>query len=111
MWSSTVKVVVTYRQRIALPDNAEITVQLLDVSRMDVAAEVLASETLTSDGAQAPFNVSLSYDPTAIIDSNSYAVRAEIRVDEMLVFTTDQNYPVITRGNPNEATIELVSVN
>ena len=97
---------VTYRQRIALPPNAEITVKLVDVSRQDVAATELAIHTIVSGGNQVPFPFTLTYDPAAIDQRNTYAVQAQIRVDGQLTFMSMQQYPVITRGNPT--TVEVV---
>ena len=97
---------VTYRQRIALPPNAEITVKLVDVSRQDVAATELATQTIVSGGNQVPFAFTLPYDPATIDQRNTYAVQAQIRVDGQLTFISMQQYPVITRGNPT--TVEVV---
>jgi|GEM_PF-2897993 len=108
--SGTVTVEVTYRERMALPDNAEITVELQDISLADAPAVVLASETRTADGAQVPFTFELSYDPAEIIENHRYAVRAEVRVDGELLFTTDQIYPVITMDNPNSVSIVMIRV-
>ena len=41
---------VTYRQRIALAPGSVITVQIQDVSRMDVAAEVIGEQVITTTG-------------------------------------------------------------
>ena len=54
---------VFYRERMALPPGAALTVQLADVSKADAPADVIATETkmLTT---QVPVPFSLSYDPT-----------------------------------------------
>lgn len=108
--TGTVTAEVTYRERMALPDNAEITVELQDISLADAPAVVIASETRTADGAQVPFTFELSYDPAEILENHRYAVRAEVRVDGELLFTTDQIYPVITMDNPNDVTIVMIRV-
>ena len=41
---------ITYRERIALPENAIVNVQLQDVSLQDVAATVIAETTITTPG-------------------------------------------------------------
>ena len=51
----------TYKERIALPDNARITVTLADVSKMDVAAEVISSQAFLADGQQVPFSYQLNF--------------------------------------------------
>ena len=40
-----------------------------------------------------------------IDQSRSYSVRARIMVGQQLLFTTDQAYPVLTRGHDNEVQI------
>ncbi|MEB2289411.1 MAG: META domain-containing protein [Anaerolineae bacterium] len=105
-----VTVEVTYLVRIALPPDAEVTVQLQDVSRADAPAEVLATETRPTGGANVPFTFELPYDPAAIEDGNSYAVHAQIWSGDTLLFTTNQHYPVLTQGHPNSVTVVLVPV-
>lgn len=106
-----VTVEVLYRERIALPPQAQITAQLQDISLADAPAVVLATETITAEDGSVPFVFELAYDPNLIQESNTYAVRAEIRLDGDLLFTTDTIHPVITHDNPDEATIVLVRVN
>lgn len=93
---------VTYRQRIALPDNAIVQVQLLDVSRQDAAATVLGEQTITPNGKQVPFEFEIPYDPAQIQAGHSYAVQARITVGGQLRFVNTSSYPVITNGNPNQ---------
>ena len=97
----------TYLERIALPVNAEITVQLQDVSLADAPAKIIGEQKFLSDGKQVPFSFEVKYNPAEIIDNHTYVVRAEIRVDDQLWFTTTQAYAVITRGNPTTG-IELI---
>ncbi len=99
---------VTYRQRIALPDNAIVQVQLLDVSRQDVAATVLGEQTITPNGRQVPFEFEIPYDPAQIQASHSYAIQAQITVNGQLRFLNTSSDPVITNGNPNRVDV-LVS--
>ncbi len=101
---------VTYRQRSALPPNAALTVRILDVSRADAAATVIAEQRTPTAGKQVPFSFDLAYDRTRIVERNRYAVRAEIHDGERLLFTTDTSYPVITQGNPRNVEITLVPV-
>jgi uncharacterized lipoprotein YbaY len=83
-----------------------IEVQLQDVSRADAPAIVLSSTTIQADGRQVPFAFELPYDAGDIDQRNSYTVRAIIRVDDQLRFTSTTAYPVITRSNPT--TVEVV---
>lgn len=101
---------VTYRQRSALPETAVLTVSLLDVSRADAPSTPIAQERIETAGKQVPFSFGFAYDRTKIQERNRYAVRAEIRDGERLLFTTDTSYPVITQGNPKTVEITVVPV-
>ena len=97
---------VTYRERIALPPDAVLQVALLDVSRMDVAATLIAEKTLVPEqGVPIPFE--LDYDPLLIDSRLVYAVRATIRHDDNLLFVTDTHYPVLTRGHGEKVDLVL----
>ncbi len=100
---------ITYRERIALPPNAIVNVQLQDVSLQDVAATVIGETTITTPG-QVPIPFEVMYDQADINPSNTYSVRATITVDGQLWFTNTSAYPVITRGNPNQVDMVLTFV-
>jgi len=97
----------TYRERIALPADAVITVQLRDVSLMDVAAR-LVSEQVISPQHAVPVPFTLPYDPADIDERMTYAVHATIRSGERLLFITDRIYPVLTRGQSDQVDLVLV---
>jgi putative lipoprotein len=95
-----------YRERIALPPGAVLEVSLQDVSRQDVAAETLGSVTIEDPGSP-PFAFEIPYDEDAIDERHTYAVRATIKADGKLLFTTDTTYPVLTRDAGNEVELML----
>jgi uncharacterized lipoprotein YbaY/membrane-bound inhibitor of C-type lysozyme len=97
---------VTYMQRMALPPNAIILVQLLDVSLADAPSKVIAEQSYTLGQRQVPVPFSLSYDSSKIDEKHSYSVSARITLDGTLRFISDKSYPVITRGNPS--TVDLM---
>lgn len=97
----------SYRERIALPPGAVLEVTLQDVSLADAPAMTLGSVRLTNPGSP-PFAFKIPYDPGAIDDRHSYAVRATIRVGESLLFTTDTMYPVLTRGADDEVEVIMI---
>lgn len=101
---------VAYRERIALDPSAEIVVQLLDVSRMDVAAVVLAEQRIRADGRQVPFPFELSVDPARIDPRMRYTVSARILQGDQLLFITDTAHPVLTQRQGNTASLMLVKV-
>lgn len=85
-----------YRERMALPPDAVLVVRLSDVSRMDVAATVLASQSYAMQSVPQAFT--LAYDPALIDERFSYSVSAEIRIGDKVMFRTTQANPVLTRG-------------
>jgi uncharacterized lipoprotein YbaY/heat shock protein HslJ len=96
-----------YRERIRLPPNAVFEAILQDVSRADApAVELGRVETADPDGP--PYNFRIAYDRDAISDRQIYAVRAAIRVDGRLMFTTDTFHPVLTGGAPDAVEIVMV---
>lgn len=102
---------VNYRQRIALPPNAIVEVSLLDVSRQDVAATVISSQTIPLEGKQVPVAFELPFNPDTIDERYSYAVQARILVDGELRFINTSRYPVITHGSPTEVEVWVNAVN
>ncbi|HEX5691199.1 MAG TPA: YbaY family lipoprotein [Roseiflexaceae bacterium] len=103
---------VLYRERIALPPSAVLKVQLQDVSFADAPATVLAEQVIQPMGKAPPYAFELAYDSAKIDERNSYAVRAEIRDGDRLLFVTTERYAVITQGNPSSGlTLVLQMIN
>ncbi|MEZ8983668.1 lipo-like protein [Vibrio cyclitrophicus FF160] len=101
---------VSYRERIALPENAVITVTLEDISLADASSIVIATQEFTAD-KQVPFAFELSYDNNKIQANHRYNMRATIHVDGKLRFTTDTVKSVITDvENTQQADLRLVGV-
>jgi putative lipoprotein len=107
--SGRVSGTVAYRQRIALPPDAVLVVQLRDTSRQDVAADVLGEKRLESPGP-VPIPFEIEYDPALIDSRHSYGVAARILRGDTLLFINDTAYPVITRGNPDRVEMVLQQV-
>jgi uncharacterized lipoprotein YbaY/heat shock protein HslJ/uncharacterized lipoprotein NlpE involved in copper resistance len=99
-----------YRQRIAMPPDAVLTVRIEDVSRADALAPVLAETSEPFGARQVPIAFSLNVPSAAIDPRFSYAVRATITVDGQLRFTTTRSYAVLTRGAPNHVDLVLDAV-
>ena len=98
---------VSYRERIALPANALVVVQLRDVSLMDVAAKLI-SEQIIEPQHSVPIPFSLAYDPGKIDERMTYAIYATIRSGGRILFVTDRSYQVLTRGHPQRIDLILV---
>jgi len=96
---------IAYRERIALPENAVLIVQLQDVSFADAPAKVIAEQKITFAGRQVPLPFELPYDATKIDPKHSYSVSARITVDGQLRFLSTSAFPVLTGGNSNRVNI------
>jgi putative lipoprotein len=101
---------IAYRERIALSPTAVISVKIVDVSRADAPAIVLGEQLIEAAGKQVPFPFSIAYDPAGIDPRMSYAVQARIEDGGRLMFISDQNYAVITRGAPAHVDLVLKAV-
>jgi putative lipoprotein len=101
---------VGYRERMALPPTAVVQVQLVDVSKQDVASTTIAETSIEAAGKQVPIPFELAYNPAAIDANRTYAVRATIREGTALLFTTTSSHQVITRGNPTRVDLMLQRV-
>ncbi|TKF72333.1 lipo-like protein [Vibrio sp. F13] len=102
---------VSYRERIALPENAVVTVTLEDISLADAPSTVIATQEFITDGKQVPFAFELSYDNDKIKANHRYNMRASIHVDGKLRFITDTIKSVITDvENTQQADLRLVGV-
>ena len=100
---------VTYRERIALPPTAVVEVTLEDVSRVDVASDVIARSDIAWAG-QSPIPFEIAYEPAAIDPSRRYGVRARIVDRGQVLFTTSRPVLVITQGRGLEATVPLTMI-
>jgi putative lipoprotein len=101
---------VAYRERIALPDDVVVTVQLQDVSKRDAPAGVLGEQVIHAEGKQVPIHYSVPYDPGVIDERFSYTVSARIEDGAgKLLFISDTAVPVITGDNPTKG-VEIVVV-
>jgi len=108
--SAAVTGTVAYRERIAMPEDALLTIQLQDVSQADAPAKVIAEQRVAFAGHQVPLTFELPYDPAKIDPKRSYVLSARITVDGQLMFLNTTAYRVITQGNPEKADMVLQMV-
>jgi len=94
----TIEGSVWYRERMLLPENANVRVSLEDVARMDVPAEIIATIEFKPKGAP-PFTFALKFDPNRIHDKGRYALRARIESNGRLLFTSTEHIPAFENGN------------
>lgn len=88
----TVKGDVWFRERIALPPNAVLNVQLQDVSRADAPAIVIAKKQMTD--VMTPMAFSFVVDENKLNPRHTYTIGAKIMVDGQLMFINTQAYRV-----------------
>ena len=100
---------VWYRERMALPPNAEIRISLEDVARMDVPSEVIATTRIEPQGGP-PWDFSLGYDPRKLHDRGRYVLRARIEADGQLLFISTRQIPAFdsAAGFPIEIRVSRV---
>lgn len=84
---------VSYRERMALPPNAVLTVRLLDVSLAD-APETVVDEQKIDPAGQVPIKFEIKFDSAIVQAKASYALQARIMVENQLWFINDQRYAV-----------------
>ena len=101
---------ITWRERIAVPPDAEIMVRLQDVSRMDAPAIVLAEQRFKVGDRQPPYPFDLVVDAARIDPRMRYTVAARLERQGQLMFINDTSYPVITQGTGYTANLMLVQV-
>ena len=107
----TVSGEVFYRERIALPPNAVLTVQLSDVSLADAPASTIAEQKIDPAG-QVPIKFEIKFDSAVIQPKASYALQARITVDDKLWFINDQRYAVDPlKPEPQNMLLKRVSQN
>ena len=100
---------VTFVQRMALTPEAEVQVELREVTAGDSASVLIAKQVISTPG-QVPIPFSLEYDPTKIVAGRRYAVSARIVDRGQLQFVTDTRVPVLTGGAPLPVEIVVVPV-
>lgn len=98
---------ITYRERIALPADARIEIQILDVTDVSEPTPPLVAERLLDAPGQVPIAFSLGYDPKSIDANHTYSLRVRVRVGEELWFASPFDLRVLTGGNPDHVEVML----
>ncbi len=95
----TVRGELFYRERMALPPDARVSVFLYDVSRPDVSPAILGRQVILSP-RRVPIPFEVSYDPSEIDPRGSYVLTAAIESGDRVIFRTPRPYRAIVRGQP-----------
>ena len=102
---------VSYRERIALPPNAILTVRITDVSLSDAPESVVAEQKIDPAG-QVPIKFEIKLDLALVQPNVNYALQARITVDDRLWFTNDERYPVDpSKPEPAHLVLKMVKQN
>jgi putative lipoprotein len=102
---------VSYRERIALPPNAVLTVRLLDVSMAD-APETVVGEQKIEPAGQVPIKFEIKFSSAVVQQSATYALQARIMVDNQLWFINDERYAVDPlKPEPARMVLKMVKQN
>ncbi|SFM28578.1 YbaY family lipoprotein [Variovorax sp. OV329] len=108
MQTARVTGTINWRERMAVPPDATVTVRLQDVSRMDAPAVVMSEQRFTTDGRQPPLPFELAVDAAKVDPNRRYTVAARVEQGGQLLFINDTAYPVLTQGGGY--TVHLVLV-
>ena len=108
--TSSVTGTINIRPRVTIPNNAVVTIQIADASRQGAPAQVLAQQSFSANGAQAPFPFTLQYDKGQIITTGIYIVQGNIKVNGQLRYSTTSAFRVITQGNPTTIGVTMDAV-
>ncbi|MER9327052.1 YbaY family lipoprotein [Mesorhizobium sp. M0488] len=84
---------VIYRERIALPPSAVLSIQLADVSLADAPAKIIGEQNVKPTG-QVPIGFEIKFDASVIRSQMTYALQARITVDDKLLFISDVRHQV-----------------
>jgi putative lipoprotein len=105
---ATVSGTVTYLQRIALLEDAVVTVRIQDISLADAPAVVLGEQVIKPAGKQVPIPFEVEYNPEDVKPAGRYAISARIEdANGKLLFITDTVTPVFT-SDAKSTGIELI---
>lgn len=107
--AETLRGTATWRERIALPPGSVFEAEIRDIARADAPAPVLARTGIAEPG-QPPVAFAIDYDPAALDPRAIYALRATIRHDGRLLFTSDTILRVLRDGDPAHVEVPLVMV-
>lgn len=87
---ATLNTQVTYLDRSMLRPGSVLTIKLLDVSKMDVKADVISEQAIQLNGGP-PYDVSLQYELSKIKAGHRYSVSARIENQGQLLYISTTN--------------------
>jgi putative lipoprotein len=97
---------VDYTLTHAIPDDAYLEVTLVDVSKQDAPARVIATDKIAPIGSS-PVSFVLSYEPSDLADGVDFAVSAKIKQGDRTLAINDAQVSVLGRSG-NEGPVRVV---
>jgi uncharacterized lipoprotein YbaY len=97
---------IAYRNRIFLPQNAVATVELREAYNVGAPGIAIGHQQI-DEIRQIPIPFEVEYDPGDVNPRKQYVVTATISAGGQALYTTVQQYAVITNGRPQTAAIEV----
>lgn len=106
---ASLKILVSYRERMLLPPGCTLFVELVNISRLNPDDNVEAKAFLPIKAAP-PFKAVFSYDPEKIVKQLHYAISARIEFDGQVLFSGDMRIDPLTwpKDKPVEITVTMV---
>lgn len=97
---------ISHRAGPAVPVDATVTVQLVDVSRADAPATLIGESRFSPGEIRMPWSFEVGFDPGEIQPTHTYALRAFLGTPDELLLTTTDGVRVLT-GDAPQFGIEL----
>lgn len=101
---------ISYPEKVAMSPNVLVTIQVVDVSRADAPAIVVASTELHPAGKQIPLSYRLSAKRSAFARGHRYQVNVRITEGKVLRFITKQAHPLDIDNLPSRFDIVVNAV-
>ncbi|MBE7523607.1 MAG: YbaY family lipoprotein [Burkholderiales bacterium] len=99
---------VVYREKVALPDDAELVMELIEVSRPDRPVKI-ATNTIPTAGRQVPLPFTLPFDPARTAVGGIYSLHATIRYGGKTRFVTGTRVNIDVKALPLALTMLVVA--
>lgn len=91
---------VNYHERMILPPNTTVLVQLIDISLADASAQVIAEDRITgATGSPIPYR--LRFDQTLIKSRRTYSLQARISDGDRLLYINTNRHAVFAGSRNN----------
>lgn len=102
----TIRGTLNYVEDITLAPESTVTVELLDVTKADPPAAVIA-DTVVDKPGRPPLPFALEYDASMIEPGRQYSVRARVMEQKRLMFVSDRDYRVLDEDSQGPVEITL----